>query len=99
MSEITKEYEDEFYLFTETKKAREYCFGNYNNATRDEHVGYFCYVEGRTKSQSEIEQLKQQLQVAVEALNDIGFNYNDFSLPMIARQALIKLEQIKTIGE
>lgn len=34
---------EEFY---NSKKAQEYCFGNYNNATRDEHVGEFSFNAG-----------------------------------------------------
>ena len=49
---------DEFY---NSEKAQEYCFGNYNNATRDEDVGRFSFNAGYDAGKEETKQYNEKL--------------------------------------
>lgn len=42
----TSECEIAWEEFYSSEKAQNYCFGNYNNATRDEYVGEFSFKAG-----------------------------------------------------
>lgn len=48
--EIKNKWNSEFEEFADTQEARDFCFGNYNNATRDEQVGRYCYIAAKISS-------------------------------------------------
>lgn len=48
---------EEYEAFAETQEARDFCFGNYNNATRDDQVGQYCYLAAKKSDAQEIEEL------------------------------------------
>lgn len=45
-NEAMSEKEKCWHEFYNSKEAQDYCFGNYNNATRDESVGEFSFSGG-----------------------------------------------------
>lgn len=58
--ENIEKFTEEFYEFSETKEARTFCFGNYNNASRDESIGLYCYLAARKKAQKDIDHHKSE---------------------------------------
>lgn len=56
-----KTFDEWFDLFYRSKEAQEFCFGNYNNATRDEQVGEFCAKKAFRANDEYIEYLERCL--------------------------------------
>lgn len=66
-----QKWTEEFEIFADTEPAKDYCFGNYNNATRDEQVGLFCYLEARSKANEKLKMyIEGQIQHETNILND-----------------------------
>lgn len=65
-----EQWTEEFNTFAETEEARDYCFGNYNNATRDEQVGLFCYLAARKKAQEELQKRDAEI-VKLKEISDM----------------------------
>jgi hypothetical protein len=85
-NENEKKWREEFLNFADTERARDFCFGNYNNATRDEQVGAFCYLEACRARQVEIEFLKAEVDKA---------NREVFSMVEIHKNNREEIESLK----
>lgn len=68
------EREKAFDKFYNSKEARDYCFGNYNNATRDEQVGEFSFNAGYDYRNAEIKKLRENIKFLLPYFNDCDNN-------------------------
>jgi hypothetical protein len=79
MSEF-KQWWDKFYY---TEKAQEFCFGNHNNAARDEQVGEFSAQEAWDHQQDKITKLETLVRELVKVVDGIA---NDECDDMVCSQ-------------
>jgi len=67
-------FKEWFDVFYDSKEAQEFCFGNYNNATRDEQVGEFSAKAAYNHQQLKIDKLEKENKELKAELEQQRFN-------------------------